>query len=150
MAPHLNFCYTTNDFQILPPLQNKDGGFWWYWKEGEYDWKYPLSVDGNVFSRTEFLSLIQKTQYKAPNTLELNLQKYSHLFLNRLGFCFEETVIVNNPVNKVQSEINNIHGKVHQDELLEIWEQHKRIDYLKFKGLKNVSAHQELDFTYIP
>lgn len=150
LAPHLKFCYTTNDYQLLPPLKNKDDVFWWFWKEGEYDWKYPLSVDGNVFSRTEFLGLIKKLEFKAPNTLELRLQKFNHLFLNRLGFCFSETIIVNNPINKVQSEINNLHGKVHQDELLILWTQQKRINYLQFKGLKNVSAHQELDFTYIP
>jgi hypothetical protein len=150
LAPHLKFCYTTNDYQLLPPLKSKDDGFWWFWKEGEYDWKYPLSVDGNVFSRIEFLNMIKKLEFKAPNTLELRLQKFNHLFLNRLGFCFSETIIVNNPINKVQSEINNLHGKIHQDELLNLWSQQKRINYLQFQGLKNVSAHQELDFTYIP
>jgi hypothetical protein len=150
LAPHLKRCYTANDSQLLPPFMEKNNFFWWFWNEGEYDWKYPLSVDGNIFSRHEFLELIKELDFKAPNTLEFKLQKFKHLFINRLGLCFHESIIVNNPINKVQSEINNLHGKIHQDELLKKFQENKKIDYLKFKGLKNISAHEELEFTFIP
>lgn len=150
LAPHLSRCYTANDEQSLPPLKNWRMLNWWYWDEGEHDWNYPLSVDGNIFSREEFLTMIKNIQFKAPNTLELNLQVYKNDFIHRLGCCFDESVIINVPINKVQDEISNIHGNVHQGELLEIWNKDLKIDFIKLAGFQNISCHQEVEFEMIP
>jgi hypothetical protein len=148
MGTNLKRCYTANDTQILPPLRKFEHFNFWYWSEGEHDWNYPISLDGNIFSRTEFLSMINELDFKAPNTLELKLRKYRNKFLNRLGICYDFSPIVNNPINKVQSEINNLYGNIHQDELLTFWTQGKRIDYLAYKGFENISCHQELELIY--
>jgi hypothetical protein len=145
MSPGLKRCYTANDQQTLPPLKNHKKLYFWYWNEGEHDWNYPISLDGNIFSRLEFINLIDDLEFKAPNTLELKLRKHRKKFLHRLGVCFESSPIVNNPINKVQSEINNIHGKIHQDELLVLWKQGKRINFHAYENFSNISCHQELE-----
>ena len=148
LSPNLNFCYTINDTQILPPLVNKNNKIFWYWHEGDYDWNYPLSLDGNVYDRQEILNMIISLEFDSPNTLELSMQVYRKKFLKRMGVCFLNSIIVNNPINRVQSDIPNIHGELHQDYLLELWDEKKRINFIKYKGFVNVSAHQELKYTY--
>ena len=148
LSPNLNFCYTVNDVQNLPPLVNKDNKIFWYWHEGDYDWGYPLSLDGNIYDRKEILNLIISLEFDSPNTLELSMQVYRKEFLKRIGVCFLESIIVNNPINRVQADIPNLHGELHQDYLLEIWNEKKRINFFKYKGFINVSAHQELEYTY--
>lgn len=145
---NLERCYTVNDIQQKPPMKRSEGLIWWVWKEGDYDWGYPLSVDGNVFDLKEIREIIKNTNFKAPNTLELNLQQYKHRFSNRLGCCFVDSKIVNIPVNRVQNEIANIHGNIHQNELLKYWNEGKRIDFKAYAGFKNISAHQELDLVF--
>jgi len=149
LSPQLNFCYTTDDYQILPPHVRENNEMFWFWYEGDYDWGYPLSVDGNVFDRIEILELIEKLNFTSPNTLESKMQKYKQQFLSRLGFCFSESIIFNNPINIVQKDVPNLHGGLHQDELLDIWNENKRVDYLKLKGFVNTSAHQEVEYTYV-
>jgi hypothetical protein len=148
MATNLSRCYTANDNQILPPLIKINQFNFWYWSEGEHDWNYPISLDGNIFSRTEFIAMITDLDFKAPNTLELRLRKYRNKFLNRLGLCYAASPIVNNPINKVQSEINNLYGNIHQDDLLNLWNQGKRIDFLAYDGFVNISCHQEVKLIY--
>lgn len=150
LAPHLSRCYTTNDEQTLPAFIRWEKLNWWYWDEGDHDWHYPLSVDGNIFSREEFLTMTKNIPFKAPNTLELNLQIYKKDFIHRLGCCYDESVIINVPVNKVQDEISNIHGSVHQSELLEIWNKNLKINFIKLAGFQNISCHQEVEFEMIP
>lgn len=148
LGTHLIKCYTTNDQQILPPFK-KIGRFnLWCWKEGEHDWNYPLSVDGNIFSRTEFLDLIKNMNFKAPNTLEINLQQFRKFFNSRWGVCFDHSIIVNNPINIVQTEFFNLHGKIHQDELLTLWLRGKKFDYKAYKNILNESCHQELELVF--
>ncbi len=148
LGKHLDYCYTTNDKQSLPPMIKIDNYNFWYWSEGEHDWNYPLSLDGNIFSRQEFLSLITGLEFKAPNSLEEKLQIHKKSFAKRLGLCFDETIIVNNPINIVQQEISNIHGNTHQDELLKAWEEGKKFNFDKYFKFKNRSCHQELPIEY--
>jgi len=150
LGEHLNFCYTADDGQILPPYKVIDNKMWFYWKEGEHDWKYPMSLDGNVFDRMEFVEMCKALSFKAPNSLELMLRnQFQHRYLHRLGFCFIESIILNNPVNKVQTENDNFHGKVHQDDLLKLWCEGKKIDFKSYQGMKNISCHQEVELKLI-
>jgi hypothetical protein len=145
MAPHVRRCYTLQKEQPLPEFRNHESGFLtWKWNEGRYDWGYPLSLDGHLFSTAELRAMVRHTVFSAPNSLEKALQSFGDLFLPRYGACFAESRIVNIPVNKVQTEIDNRSGGVHQDELLEKWEKGMRMDYRRLYDTVNESAHQEL------
>ncbi|MBW2674475.1 MAG: hypothetical protein JRD89_13865, partial [Deltaproteobacteria bacterium] len=148
MGLNLKKCYTIQKEQPLPhftPGATKEI-MTWTWGEGLYDWAYPLSVDGHFFSTHEMTTMIRLLDFSAPNTLEDQLQKFRRFFLLRTGICYRKSKIVNIPCNKVQNENKNIHGTLHQDLLLERWQQGYQMDFRSLYGFVNESAHQEIPF----
>ena len=71
------------------------------------------------------------------------------IFKNRLGVCYRASKIVNLPVNRVQNDSDNLHGVVHQDELLEKWQQGYQLNCSKLYNLKPESVHQEMELDFI-
>lgn len=153
MGANLNRAYTVQKNQKLPPfiqdgIQDKDK-LCWIWKWGELDWAYPLSLDGNLFLTREIIVLAKNTKFNSPNTFEGNLQKYIDYFKHRYGVCYKKSKIMNIPLNRVQEDYDNVHGKIHQDYLLDLWDNRMQIDYRKLYGFVNESAHQEIEISYV-
>lgn len=151
MGLNLNKCYTLQKDQPLPEATaaaTKDT-LTWKWEEGLYDWGYPLSVDGHFFSTHEMTTMIRLLQFSAPNTLEDQLQKFRRFFLFRTGICYKKSRIVNIPCNKVQTENKNLYGNMHQDFLLDRWQQGYQMDFRRLYGCMNESAHQDIPFEFI-
>ena len=153
--------YTRTTTQQQPPLGilhvggskkifSGDKLLTWQWSRGEIDWGYPLSLDGNLFMRSEIVDMLLISDFVSPNTLEDVLQHFNPLVENRLGLCFEKSRLVNLPINRVQTDIQNIHGSVHQDDLLARWHEGWRIDVDRLKGVRNISSHQELEVGFVP
>jgi hypothetical protein len=139
-------CYTQNVKQNFPSSFKWSANsevYEWCWADGEYDWGYPISVDGNIFRTSEIQLMANVCSYKAPNSFEQSLQWFAKSFLHRQGVCFEKSVIINIPFNKIQSENNNISGSVDPSLLLKYWEDGFELDLLKYYGCQNESAHQE-------
>lgn len=153
MGSNLKRAYTTQENQELPPfiseaISDKDK-LCWIWENGELDWNYPLSVDGHLFLTREILILAKNTRFNSPNTFEGNLQTYVQYFKHRYGICYHKSKIINLPINKVQDYNDNIHGTIHQDYLLEQWNQGMQINYRALYGIVNESAHQEIEISLI-
>ncbi len=148
LGKNLNFCYTLQQPQPLPHWSNHPECptemLSWYWHNGEFDWAYPLSVDGHLFGRWEILAITKMLNFTAPNTYEMALQQFSDIFEPRLGVAYKKSAVINIPWNKVQKEHNNLSGKIHQDFLLKKWQAGKQIDYKKLYGFNNISAHQDV------
>jgi len=154
-------CYTANVDQKIPEfikskeLQKLDKGVsknYWIWGNEDHDWNYMLSVDGNIFDREEYLLLMRNTVFKSPNTLEFEMMTaYQYLFKHRIGVCYDKSRIVNLPINKVQQETFtiNLHGDVHQDDLLKLWNDGYCMDYRKLYGYKSNGAHEEVKFDLV-
>jgi len=152
LGKHLNFAYTLQKEQKLPdlsPSKEFNQLLSWDWNLAEYDWAYPLSVDGNLFDTSEVKIMVNHLNYKAPNSFEEALQLMTPLYAQRRGLCFEKSVIVNNPCNKVQTENPNVHGAITIEELNNKWLEGYRIDFKTFQGIENKSAHQELPLKFI-
>ena len=150
MGLNLKKCYTIKKEQPLPhftPGATKEI-MTWTWDEGLYDWAYPLSVDGHFFSTHEMSTMVRLIDFSAPNTLEDQLQKFRRFFLLRTGICYRKSKIVNIPCNKVQTENKNLCGDMHQDYLLEQWQQGYQMDFRSLYGFVNESAHQEIPFDF--
>lgn len=149
LGEQLTRCYTVNQPQPLPNFEKslilESHFLCWRWSEGALDWAYPLSVDGHIFGREEILALIENTAFDSPNTLEGHLQRHVEYFKGRWGVCYRKGRIVNIPWNKVQSDNNNLHGSIHQNDLLEQWKNGYVIDVGAFLGIRNVGCHQEYD-----
>ena len=153
MGANLKRAYTTQKDQKLPPfisdaISDKDK-LCWIWENGELDWAYPLSVDGNLFLTREIIVLAKNTSFNSPNTFEGNLQQHVRYFKHRYGICYKKSKIINIPINKVQNDYDNIHGTIHQDYLLDQWNHDMQIDYRALYGFINESAQQEIEITFI-
>ncbi|MCX5900061.1 MAG: hypothetical protein NTX06_04885 [Proteobacteria bacterium] len=149
MGLNLKRSYTMQQAQPLPPLREEPatgaGTICWQWQDGVLDWGYPLSVDGHLFSTDEIEAMIRLIEFCAPNSLEQGLQRFIKLFLPRMGIAYRISKIVNIPCNKVQLENDNIHGALHQDDLLAQWQLGMQIDVQRLQGFVSESAHQDIE-----
>ena len=149
MGQNLTRCYVQQSPQPLPnfldhPIK-ENGKIVWQWDQGDLDWGYPLSVDGHFFARREMAAMASLISFSAPNSFEDRLQMFKPFFHTRCGIGYKKSRMVNIPMNRVQTEINNNRsGNIHPDELLAKWQRGYQMDYKKFYGIVNESAHQEL------
>lgn len=136
------YCFAYAKDQALPGFKEGviDDSRFLVWRWGEAtespDWSYPLSVGGHIFSKDELLLILKSIKFKAPNSLEGNMQAFKPLFLKRYGICFRKTQLGSVPVNIVNTEIvdNLITGEYSADELLEKWESGLRIKHEVYYG----------------
>jgi hypothetical protein len=153
MGLNLRRCYTMQQNQTFPRWAPGDGNdedkVYWKWKEGAYDWGYPLSVDGHLFSPWEIIVMSRLSWFRGPNSLEHSLQLFRRLFRDRKGVCYRKSKIMNLAINKVQRENENISGNIHPEFLRKQWEQGFQMDYRRFYGFHNESAHQEVPISFI-
>lgn len=148
---HLRRSYTTARDQPLPKIHEPPAPACdsvcfvaWRWRDGILDWNYPLSVDGHFFLKSEILALCKAIEFDSPNLFEEQLQHFRGHFEERLGICYPKSRLVNIPYNKVQTDNSNLHGDVHQDDMLAMWETGQAIDFRSYYGVMNESAHQEM------
>lgn len=154
LGENLNRSYTVQKSQMKPPLLKLDAAeaqhaassdlMLWCWNGGVLDWGYPLSVDGHILQREEILAMAGAIEFNSPNTFEGNLQLFNTAYQWRTGVCYKKSRLINIPYNKVQTDIENLHGEVHQDYMLEKWNEGFRIDRCAYYGVDNESAHQEM------
>lgn len=153
MGLNLKNCYTVQKEQPLPELMPNhdinDNKIFWKWDQGLYDWAYPLSVDGHLFSKQEITAITKLINFSSPNSYEHQLQKFHRFFRIRAGVGYKKSRIVNIPCNKVQKVNKNIHGNIHQDFLLDKWMNGYQMDYRNIYGYLNTSAHEEIPFGFI-
>lgn len=144
LHPYLKFCYAAN-FTMSPPQFETNNVFKWYGKQGDYG--YPMSLDGHFFRTNDILTLTRAINFNNPNSYESVLAGFP---LNRPKMiCFEESVIINNPVNKVQTFNNNYHGNITAEYLNDMFLNDNIIDLEDYKGIKNNACHQELKISFI-
>jgi len=144
LHPYLTYCYAAR-IRMTPPNFDSNLLFKWYGAQGDYS--YPMSLDGHFFRTKEITAITKVLTFNNPNSYESILASYP---LKRPKMiCFEESVIVNNPINKVQNWNNNVHGNVSAEFLNDKFLEGYIIDFEDFKGLKNISCHQEIEIKLI-
>lgn len=148
----LTFSIVLNKPLKIPTFQKYSNNFVMFdWFEyGDFsDWEYPLGVSGYMFGRKECLLMLENIPFKAPNSLESNLQKFLPLFKNRKGVCPVKVLAVCVHANIIQTEISNrILGTFSIQELLDKWENFLEIDISDFYD-KNAMVAQEWRYNFI-
>jgi len=144
LHPYLTYCYAAK-VRMSQPHFESNLSFKWYGETGDYN--YPMSLDGNFYRTNDILALTKVLSFNNPNSYESILSGYP---LNRPKMiCFEESVIINNPINKVQNFNNNFHGNISAEFLNDKFLDDYIIDLYNFKGIKNSSCHQEIEINLI-
>ena len=144
LHPYLIYCYSARIRQTSPSFDS-NLIFKWYGEQGDYN--YPMSLDGSFFRTSDILALTKILPFTNPNSYESILASYP---INRPKLiCFEESIILNNPINKVQNWNNNVHGSISAEFLNYKFLDGYIIDLYDFKGFKNISCHQEVEIKLI-
>lgn len=143
-GPDLDYSLVLEKFIKVPEFASLENGYLKFkWDEvDEYsDWSYPLGVGGYFYGNAELNVMLRNIQFKAPNSLENNLQHYKPFFIHRYGVCFNQIASVNVPANLVQTEgYNPILGMCTIDDLLKLWEEGYIINLSKFYYIKGSIA----------
>lgn len=144
LHPRLNYCYPAS-VKMTPPNFNENNVFNWMGQTGDYG--YPMSLDGHIFRTRDLFFYILNMDYNGPNPLEAQMAM-KPLFYPKM-MCYNKSIIMNNPVNKVQEWNSNIHGNITSSFLNENFLNNKKIDLEPFIGFENTSCHQELPINFI-
>jgi hypothetical protein len=134
---------------FIPGVLEDPDQLCWIWEQGEMEWGFPLSLDAHIFSRQEIMIMFKHFEFSGPNSLERIMQRFRGIYQKRYGVCPSRSVIVNIPCNRVQAEYDFRHGSIHQDLLLEKWEQGLQMDFRKLYRLNNESVHEEAPIEFI-
>jgi hypothetical protein len=146
LGTNLTFCYPVNSSQAVPDGNINSQMFIWNWKDSQYDWNYPFSVDGHVFRRSDLEGWSSHLSFKTPNQFESKLQEIPRTYnLPHISCCYLTSKLFNNPLNKVQSEFNNKSENISIDELFSIWKSNKEIDVNHFVDFLNRGAHHPVN-----
>ena len=122
----------------------------WRWKDGEHDYGFPLSVDGQIYSRCEIAIIARNSHFKAPNTFENALQVFRPEFAERYAVAYGKACLVNVPLNRVQEEWDSRHGGMETDMLLEAWRKGMRWNVAALDGYRNRSTHEVVEVQLVP
>jgi hypothetical protein len=115
-------------------------------------WNYPFSVDGNIYRKDFMYRLLQSLDFKAPNSLESVL----HSTRWKLGVRWRnkalaplESVVFNNPLNKVQTEGETWYAGPTAEQLNEKYCQGFIIDNAPLYSSRPDSAHFAVDISFV-
>jgi len=144
LHPKLSYCYPARVHMVPPNFEN-NMTFRWFGEAGDYG--YPMSLDGHIFRTKDIFPLIRVLSYTNPNSME-SILAYCPLNKPKM-ICFDESIIMNLPINRVQTFNTNVCGNVSASLLNEQFLNGNIIDMEKFKGFKNISCHQEMDINLI-
>jgi hypothetical protein len=148
LGTHLTYCYSAQQAQKVPPYQRVlDDVCSWHFKDGEWDWKYPHTVDMTLYRIQDIAPQLESLHFSTPNSLEGYWALKTSPIIDRDGLFHEHTKIVNVPLNRVQTECPNFNMQAFSpQELLTLFMQGKKIDIEPLFKINNHAAHME----YIP
>jgi hypothetical protein len=93
--------------------------------------------------------MLTHLSFHSPNTLEDGVQKFRDLFDSRQGICYEQPRLVNLPLNRVQSDFDNRHGKITPEYLLARWSEGYAMNVRSLEGVQTNSVHMDLDVAFV-
>jgi hypothetical protein len=94
--------------------------------------------------------MLKSIDFKAPNSLEGNLQVFKPIFIHRFGVCLDQICCVAVHANIVQTEHDNpVLGTFSIADLLNKWNQGLMIDTTRFYG-KGGDVAQLQAYEFVP
>lgn len=117
--------------------------------EGKGDWNYPNSVDMTLVRKSDIMHLFEKLNYRTPSSLEGEWAGYADY--SRNGLCYNESAMVNFPLNIVGEYKGNRNAKSYTiEQLLEKFNSGLKLDIVDASSFVPVSPHMEHNLKFIP
>ncbi len=128
-----------------------NGVFQWSLNDGKGDWKYPNNLDMTIYRKSD-LKQLYNYNFQNPSALEAVWADNANY--NQRGLCFEQSKIVNLPLNLVIDEARNLDNRnsslFNTKELLDKFMSGFKIDINKFYRINNLAPHAAIVPTFIP
>lgn len=151
LGKNLTECYAMGDrSQRVPECRKvKHNVYEWRFCGGQYDWNYPNTVDMTLYRKKDIESYVRHLNYTTPNTFEGEWAGRGAQVTNRTGLFYRASKVVNVPLNCV-GEFGNKHMNFMQPaEMLNLFEQGKKIDIKPLYKIHNKGAHTAYVPTFI-
>jgi len=156
LGKNCEFSHPANAFYSLPNIQESENTMSWEWPGSEYDFGYPMSLDGHVFRSGEISRMVRSVHFINPNSLEGSLA-YVNPYLqhgygtSKLMRSYNSSRMVGVPVNRVNTQNPNRFGEEYpftETELNNLYTQGKRIwtEGMDFSSVNG--PHKELQYVF--
>lgn len=149
LGKNIDYCYMHDKKSQVPEMQPLEAGLYGYAiSDSEYDWAYPNTVDMSIYNKHDLRSDFETLHFTNPSQLE---SEWAAKGKKRdLGLVFEQSKIVNIPLNVVAKEFSNRHmGEYTPEELLEFFNKGYRIDTTAIEKVPVQSCHAEIDLEFV-
>ena len=163
LGKNLTHSYIANCIQNIPNLLDIDKNIYALNIDPKtydifYDWAYPNTVDMTLYPKEKIINALRYLTYNSPTSLEASWSQASLSEPIKIGLCFEQSKIVNIPLNRVQdtSGINFHLIALHRymedntEKLCELFMAGFKIDLQPLHQWSNKSMHAEWEFKFIP
>ena len=156
LGRNTTYCYSMDHAQKAPDFEAIEGGALRYrWPGADYDFGYPLELSSSMYRSQDLLPLLERLEFKNPNTLEDVLSRNTGRFRESRPFlaCWEQSRAFSIPVNKVQQVCENRAGgnaAYSAEALAEAFARGERIQTESFDGFVPNACHQEVELKTAP
>ena len=155
LGRNTTYCYMHERSQSMPAFINvSDRMLAFDWTASELDFGYPLELSSSVYRVSHILPLLNRLDFKNPNTLEASLDanKSAYAKVKPELLCYEASVAFCNPANKVQNVFiaNRAGGdnRYSTENLACHFMEGYRISAKGFFGFTPNSCHQEVNYIF--
>jgi hypothetical protein len=145
----ITHCYATGQDTKVPKFVK---GCVWNWQNGEGDWGYPMSVDGNVYRTEHIKHLLASVVFTNPNTMEANMDNIKHLPEQpKMLACYVDAPkLINIPVNRVQNVFQNkFNNDLSAEEINEMFLSGYKIDVNVYSNFRANSCHVATELKFV-
>lgn len=146
------YCYPYEAYQRVPPMEKVTDRLYKYsWYSTNYDFRYVLEISSSIYRVADFWDILYHNYFSCPNQLEALLDYCRQHFVNKYPeiLCYETSVCFQSPNNKVQTVafLNRAGTQFiySPENLLMEYENGRRIDPNRFKGMMSNACHVEVE-----
>ncbi len=146
LGTNITYCYMNKRSQNIPELFSIENIYAWRFRGAQSDWCCMNTVDMTIYAREKIVPILENLNFTYPNDLEgewcNSANKYGDL--DKLGLCYEQSKIVNIPMNQVQYASGcRLSMNISVQDLLKKFQQGYKIDIKSFDCIENNSPHME-------
>lgn len=154
LGKNCKYSHPANTWYKQPAFTEDQNYISWGWNNSEYDFAYPFSLDGHVFSKKEILSILESISFRNPNTLESSMMYFNPFMGNYSTMkmrSFKESCLVGLPINRVNNEIPNRFGVefgINEIELQKLFDEQLKIDWQEMDYSSINGPHKEIQLKF--
>jgi len=155
LGRNTTYCYSHDLPQAAPTFAaQSDGGLKFQWAGAEHDFGYPLELSSSVYRGAQILPLLERLEFRNPNSLEEVLAAEARCFERSHPYllCAEKSLAFSAPANRVQQICPNRAGEnphYATEALARAFGAGQRISVDAFREFTPAACHQEVEFELV-